>query len=293
MCATIPPGGHHADVLARLTADGRYEFIVGTAEFGNGTTTVHAQIAAAVLATEPGAIRILQSDTDNGGHDTGAYGSAGTVVAGRATQRAAEALRDAILARAADISGQLAAGYSLQGDHVACGTARIALAALGTLTASGVCDGLDRAVSFNVHGFRVAVDTSSGAIRILQSVHAADAGHVINPRQCRGQIEGGIAQALGAAMFEEVVIDNTGQVTTAAFRNYHVPAFADVPRTEVFFADTRDANGPFGAKSMSEAPFNPVAAALANAVRDATGVRFTSLPLAADRVWERLQRAVV
>ena len=287
-CETVPPGGHHADVRARLLSGGRYEFIVGTAEFGNGTTTVHTQIAATVLGTDASRIAVRQSDTDNGGHDTGAYGSAGTVVAGHATFRAAEALRDAILAAAASASGQPVSACRLAADHVTCGPDRVALATLGIIEAAGACDGLQRSVSFNVQGFRIAVNRSTGAMRILQSVHAADAGRVINPMQCRGQVEGGIAQALGAALYEEVTIDGAGKVTTAAFRSYHIPAFADVPRTQVFFADTEDRNGPFGAKSMSEAPFNPVAAALANALRDATGVRFTSLPLAADRIYDRL-----
>ena len=288
MCETIPPGGHFADVTARLTVEGRYELVVGTSEFGNGTSTVHAQLAATLLATSPCRVAILQSDTANGGHDTGAYGSAGTVVAGRASARAADALRDAILAAAARASGQPLDSCRLRGDHVDCGTATLPLAALGAISASGFCDGLDRSVSFNVQGFRVAVNTITGAIAILHSVHAADAGQVMNPMQCRGQVEGGIAQALGAALYEEVVIGAGGEVVTAAFRGYHIPTFADVPRTEVFFAATSDANGPFGAKSMSEAPFNPVAAALANAVRDATGVRFTRLPLAADRIYDRL-----
>lgn len=288
MCETIPPGGHYADVVARLTRDGTYEFVVGTSEFGNGTTTVHTQIAATVLGTDVRRIKIKQSDTDNGGHDTGAYGSAGTVVAGRASFRAAEALRDAILAAAALATRQAVGDCRLDDDHVVCGGSRIPLTDVGELVAAGFCDGLDRSVSFNVHGFRVAVNRATGVIRILQSVHGADAGRIMNPMQCRGQVDGGIAQALGAALFEDVVIDGTGKVATSTFRNYHVPTFADVPRTEVFFADTSDANGPFGAKSMSEAPFNPVAAALANAVRNATGVRFTSLPLAADRIFERL-----
>jgi CO/xanthine dehydrogenase Mo-binding subunit len=133
------------------------------------------------------------------------------------------------------------------------------------------------------------VDTDTGEIRILQSVQAADAGTVINPMQCRGQVEGGVAQAVGAALYEQVLIGTDGQVTTTTLRNYHIPAFADVPVTEVYFADTDDPLGPLGAKSMSESPFNPVAPALANAVRDATGVRFTSLPLGRDVVWNRLR----
>jgi len=119
---------------------------------------------------------------------------------------------------------------------------------------------------------------------VLRSVHAADAGTVLNPEQLRGQIEGGVAQALGSARFEELIVRD-GQVVTDVLRQYHLPQFADVPRTEVMFAETADDLGPFGAKSMSEAPYNPVAPALANAVRDATGVRPYELPMSNDRIW--------
>jgi len=155
-----------------------------------------------------------------------------------------------------------------------------------TLEGVGSFDGTPRSIAFNVHGFRVAVHRVTGVIRILQSVQAADAGHVVNPMQCRGQVEGGVAQAIGAALYEHLDVDDAGRVTTPVFRAYHIPAFADVPRTEVLFAETHDTVGPMGAKSMSESPFNPVAPALANAVRDATGMRFTALPLAADRIFE-------
>ncbi|MFI8369049.1 hypothetical protein [Streptomyces sp. NPDC085466] len=79
-------------------------------------------------------------------------------------------------------------------------------------------------------------------------------------------------------------------MTTAAFRRYRPPQYADVPRTEVHFTETSDAIGPLGAKSMSESPFNPVAPAFANALRDATGIRFTELPVTRDRVWLALDR---
>jgi CO/xanthine dehydrogenase Mo-binding subunit len=111
----------------------------------------------------------------------------------------------------------------------------------------------------------------------------------MNPLQLRGQIEGGVVQALGATLYEDVRLDDDGRVITRALRDYHVPLFADAPRTEVFFAQTSDARmGPRGAKPMSESPFNPVAPALANAVRDATGIRFTTLPLTRDRIWMAL-----
>jgi CO/xanthine dehydrogenase Mo-binding subunit len=143
-------------------------------------------------------------------------------------------------------------------------------------------------VAFNAQWFRVAVDPGTGEILILRSVHSADAGKVLNPLQCRGQVEGGVAQALGATLAEHVDVDAEGRVGTVGFRQYHLPTFADVPPTEVHFADTDDAIGPLGAKSMSESPFNPVAPAMANALRDATGVRFTDLPFTRDRVWRAI-----
>jgi CO/xanthine dehydrogenase Mo-binding subunit len=267
MIDTVPPRGHHSQ--ARITAlpGGRFELRVGTAEFGNGTTTVHTQLAATVLGVPAAAIGIKQSDTDVIDYDTGAFGSTGTVVAGTATVVAATDLNSRI--DAARVAGEPVAG----------------------LVGEGSWGGTPRSVAFNVQGFRVAVDPGTGEIRILRSIHAADAGTVINPMQCRGQVEGGVAQALGAALFEHVDISAGGRVTTTTFRGYHVPTMADIPDTEVIFARTADRLGPLGAKSMSESPFNPVAPALANAVRAATGVRFAELPMTRDRVWLQLEQA--
>ncbi|GCD37838.1 oxidoreductase [Streptomyces chrestomyceticus JCM 4735] len=266
MIAAAGPGGHFADARITLTADGTYELAVGSIESGSGTTTALRQIAAAELGTTSARIAVRQADTDAVGHDTGAFGSAGTVVGGEAVLRAARALAGLVRDRAARGGGD------------------------GPLTGYGHATGTPRTVAFNAHWFRVAVDPDSGEIRILRSVHVADAGTVINPMQCRGQVEGGVAQALGAALFEDVRLDGRGAVCTAAFREYRLPAFADVPRTEVYLTETSDTIGPAGAKSMSESPFNPVAPALANALRAATGVRFTRLPLTRDRVWRELAR---
>jgi CO/xanthine dehydrogenase Mo-binding subunit len=288
MLDTIPPGGHDGRTRIRQllppgeatprsvirtpreeTPSGpRYQLFVGTAEFGNGTTTVHRQIAAAALGCSPGQVEVLSSDTDSSGHDTGAYGSTGMVVAGTATLRAARALAEMIAAmklRGNDEDGK-------------------------PLEAEGYCDGRARSVTFCAQGFRVAVNVETGEIKILQSVQAVDAGTVINPVQLRGQVEGGVAQALGAALFEEVRLDDGGRVRTRALREYHVPVLADLPCTEVLFAPGSDPLGPLGAKPMSEAPFNPVAPALANAVRDATGVRVYSLPMRRDSLSDTLAK---
>ncbi|MEU4708696.1 molybdopterin cofactor-binding domain-containing protein [Nocardia salmonicida] len=291
MIATVPPRGHHADATASLLADGRYEIGVGTAEFGNGTTTVHAQLAATALATAAERIVIRQSDTDVVGHDTGAFGSTGTMVAGKASYAAALELHAMMLARAAKVSGHPERDCLLEAGGVRCGDELITAAQLladGELIAHGTHAGTPRSVSFNVHAFRVAVQPSTGTVRILQSIQVADAGTVLNPVQLRGQVEGGVAQALGTALYEDMRSEY-GVVTTRTLRHYHVPQFADLPRTEVYFAETSDELGPLGAKSMSESPYNPVAPALANAIRDAVGVRPDRLPMTADRVWRAIK----
>ncbi|MCA1532019.1 molybdopterin-dependent oxidoreductase [Bradyrhizobium sp. NBAIM03] len=296
MIDTVPPAGHFADATIALNDDGGFDLTVGTAEFGNGTSTVHRQIAATTLATTVDKIRLRQSDTAHGGHDTGAYGSAGTFVAGKATHAASMQLASELKAAAADAWLCDVETCALDADSVVSGVRRMPFTELAKLArergwpfaGSGTSGGTPRSVGFNVQGFRVAVNKATGELRILRSVHAADAGVVANPMQCRGQVEGGVAQALGAALYEEMVIDASGRVTNPKFRDYHLPSFADVPRTEVFFAETSDTIGPLGAKSMSESPYNPVAAALGNAIADATGIRFTAPPFKPDRLFPAL-----
>ncbi|MCU1526268.1 MAG: hypothetical protein JWP75_31, partial [Frondihabitans sp.] len=291
MIATMPPRGHYATASVHLLEGGRFRINAGTAEFGNGTTTVHTQIVASIMDVPQSRITLVTSDTDATTYDTGAFGSAGTVVAGRAVHTAATSLHRelrVIASRAVprppdewivDDSGlRTPHGDRISFDDI------LALAG-GSLSASDSQDGSKRSLAFNVQGFRVAVNEQTGEVRILKSVQAVDAGFVLNPEQLRGQIEGGVAQALGTSLYEEILLDETGAVTTSVFRNYHIPSMADVPETEVLFADTLDDLGPFGAKSMSEAPYNPVAPALANAIRDAIGHRPMELPMSRDRVW--------
>ncbi|MCQ8241522.1 molybdopterin-dependent oxidoreductase [Rhizosaccharibacter radicis] len=291
MIDSAPPFGHKASVRLMLREDGRFELVVGTAEFGNGSTTTHLQIAARTLGTAPCRIAVRQSDTALLDHDTGAFGSTGTAIAGLATQDAARRLLALLREQAAAMHGGAPDTWRLDGDTLSDGVRHLPLSALAPLEADGHASGTPRTVCFNVHGFRLAVHPPTGTIRILRSVHAADAGHVLNPMQCRGQVEGGVAQGLGAALFERIRLDGNGGVENPAFRSYHVPRLADLPRTEVFFADTHDSTGPLGAKSMSESPFNPVPAALANALFDATGVRFTETPFTRDIVWRQLREA--
>ncbi|APF34496.1 molybdopterin-dependent oxidoreductase [Microbacterium paludicola] len=299
MIATMAPFGHIAHTTATLRPDGSYLLRTGTVEFGNGTSTVHRQIASSVLGSEH--LEVRSADTDAVHHDTGAFASAGITVAGKALHAACLTLADRMRQAAAALTETSPADAVLQ----PAGSVRTPVRLVGPaeliaaadpahrdehgLTADGSELGEQRSLAFNVHAVRVAVDPETGSVRILQSVQSADAGVVLNPAQCRGQVEGGVAQGIGSALYEEVMIDDGGRVRNPVFRTYRVPQSADIPDTEVFFAETDDALGPFGAKSMSESPYNPVAPAIGNAIARALGRRPYEQPFSRDRIWRLAQ----
>ncbi|MDT5328934.1 MAG: hypothetical protein QOF31_231 [Mycobacterium sp.] len=293
---TAPPTDHFSDAWATLRGDGTYEIAVGTVEFGEGTSTAHVQIAASVLGTTPSRVHLVQSDTDRTGFDTGAFASAGLFVSGNAVLKASEALRDSILRFAAGHVGVDVAACSMDDDSVRCGDTRLTLADViaaardrgRRFTVSRKAYGSPRSVTSNAHGFRIAVHRITGEIRILYSVHATDPGVVINPEQVRGQIEGGVAQAIGFVLTENFHVDENGVMVNPNLRNYRIPTYADVPRTEVLLVETHDSVGPMASKGIGESNVNPVAPALANALHDATGVRFRDLPLTPERIYDRL-----
>lgn len=294
---TAPPTEHISEAWATLCDDGVYEIAVGTVEFGEGTSTAHVQLAASVLFTTPERIRLIQSDTDRTGFDTGAFASAGLFVAGNAVLRAATALRDRMLLLAADHTGVDRASCFLADDTVVCGGKRIPVTELTAvaaargmrLTEARKAYGSPRSVSCNTQGMRVAVHPVTGEIRILYSVQALDPGVVINPAQVRGQVEGGVAQGIGFVLTENFHLDETGTMRNPNLRNYRIPTYADVPRTDVLIVESTDSAGPMASKGIAESCINPVAPALANAVYDATGVRFRDLPLTPERIFERLK----
>jgi len=282
-----------------LKPDGTYHLAVGSTEMGNGSVTSHRQIAASLLDARADCVAIINADTDLTPYDTGTFASTGTVVAGQAVALTAAALRDNILDFAARHSGMDPAACRLEDGSVVCGNTWIKLSdlhAFGTkaghrFEAKRMFFLTPRSVAFNAQGIRLAVHRMTGEVRILHSVHAADIGRLINPMQCRGQIDGAIAMGFGWALTENMVYDDDGRMLNPALRNYRIPAFADVPRTDIYFADTYDTLGPLGAKSQGECCINPIAPAIANALASATGVRFPHLPFTPDRIFMKLGRA--
>lgn len=167
------------------------------------------------------------------------------MVAGQAVGLAAAALRANILEFAGRHTTTDPASWTLADGYVSNGHRRLSLV---DLHKAGQAAGhrfqakrkaylSPRTVAFNAQGIRLAVNRLTGAVQVLRSVHAADIGRLINPLQCRGQIDGAIAMGLGWALTENMVHSPAGKVVNAAFRNYHIPAYADAPRTEVMFAD--------------------------------------------------------
>ncbi len=297
MLDCVPPTEQRSGSEVSLLPEGGYHFTVGSVEIGNGLVTAQQQIVAQIMGCPTARVTFLNADTDKTPYDSGTFASVGMMVPAKAVENAATALREKILDFAARTSGEQLDRCRMDDEAVVCGDRRVALTELyaaaekagDPLAAFRKAYGSPRTVAFMVYGVRLAVHRVSGEIRILYSAEAVDAGVAINPNQLRGQVIGGVVQGIGYALQEKMVYNAEGAVVNPTLRNYRIPAFADAPVTEVFFADTYDKIGPLGAKSIAENTINPVAPAIGNALRAATGLRFTALPFSEDRIFARLQ----
>jgi putative selenate reductase molybdopterin-binding subunit len=137
--------------------------------------------------------------------------------------------------------------------------------------------------SFACHAAEVEVDLETGEVKVLKIAAAHDLGRVINRLGAEGQVEGGAIQAMGLALSEQL-IQRDGKIVNPNFVDYRIPSSLDAPPIEVAFVETIDPHGPHGAKGLAETAINPIAAAIANAVFHATGVRVRSLPITAEKI---------
>lgn len=299
MLDCVPPTEQRSGANVELRADGGYHFTVGSSEIGNGLVTAQQQVVAQIMGCSTSRVSFLNADTDKTPYDSGTFASVGMMVPTKAVEGAARALREKILAYASRTSGVALENCRIDGESVICGDSRIALT---ELFATGMSAGEEfaafrkaygspRTVAFIAYGVRLAVHRITGEVAILFNCEAVDAGVIVNPNQVRGQVIGGVVQGIGFTLYEKMLYNEFGAVTNPTLRNYRIPAFADAPETEVFFAKTFDKIGPLGAKSIAENTINPVAPAIGNALRVATGVRFTSLPFTEDRIFAKLQEA--
>jgi putative selenate reductase molybdopterin-binding subunit len=136
----------------------------------------------------------------------------------------------------------------------------------------------------------VLVDTGSGQVTVERLLMVVDCGRVINPLTAAGQVEGGLAQALGFALCEEMVYDSEGKPLNTQFGSYHILKSNETPAMDVIFVQTDDPSGPFGAKSVAEIPMDGVSPALVSAIHNATGVWVRTLPITPERLWYALNQ---
>jgi CO/xanthine dehydrogenase Mo-binding subunit len=142
---------------------------------------------------------------------------------------------------------------------------------------------------FAGHLVRVRVDRETGRTTILDHVVAQDVGFAINPSAVQGQVMGGAAQGIGWGLYEQVAYDDAGGLVTGTFADYTIPKAPHIPRIDTVLVEVPSEDGPFGAKGVGEPPVIPAAAAIANAIADATGARPTSLPISAEQVMSALR----
>ena len=299
MSMMIYRGGPGSDSSAEVRIDrsGRIALITGLMDVGEGATTVLPQMAAEVLGVACEDIDVVNGDTETTPHAPITAGSAATFSTGTAVVQAAANLRRQILQLG--VTGlevpaeqlEIKEGFVTVKDDpgrritLAQVTRRMDpeyLSAKSTITPGSV----DYIVnSFGAHFVEVEVDTDTGRVRVVDYVAAHDSGRIINPRTALGQVEGGVFQMLGLALTEELVTDGpTGVTLNGSYLEHKSPTIQDVPEIRVIFTDVSDPVGPLGAKALGEVPCAGVAAAIANAVYDAVGIRFQALPLTPDRV---------
>lgn len=301
MHGTSIPGDDMGAASVKVNEDGTFNVLCGATDIGTGSDTVLAQIAAEVLGCDTEHILMYSSDTDMTPFDVGAYASSTTYISGRAVQKAAEQVRDALLDVAAGLLGEpaveLRGGFACAASGKRVTIADVAVESLygarkrqiqGTASKLSA----DSPPPFAATFAEVEVDLETGKIDVLHLVQVVDCGVAINPMQAEGQVEGGTAQALGYALFEEMLYDEKGRLRNASFSDYRIATARDMPRMTTKLVTTYEPSGPFGAKSIAEIPLDGPAPAIANAVRDATGVRVNTIPMTPERVWRALQTRV-
>jgi xanthine dehydrogenase molybdenum-binding subunit len=289
--------------IVKLDDFGRVSLITGATEIGQGSETVLAMIVAETLGIPLDRVDVVNSDTAVKPWDVGAHASRTTFIAGNAARLAAEKLRGQLLAMAAaELEApaerlRAADGWIFVAGEPARRIAYDRAARTGhlrergqTLVAEAFYDPptemLDKDLRGNVsatYGFAAQaavldVETATGLIRVRRLVSAHDVGRALNPLAAEGQIHGGIHMGLGYALSERLVVEQ-GQVLTASFMDYAILRAGDMPELVVRLIESGESEGPFGAKGLGESGVIPVSAAVANAVKDAIGVRFTELPI--------------
>jgi CO/xanthine dehydrogenase Mo-binding subunit len=297
----IGPGA--TSVVMRLLPGGEVEVITGVADQGGGAHTVLRRVAAAVLSVQPGRVVIRHVDTAGPAPDPGVGGQRITHVLGRAAQAGATEMKSRLEELAAEAMGWPAGEVHLEQDRFVAGDNSASFEEVAEQIAKGppveiqgVYDGNHKPGEpgdFEFAGYVVqtSVDRETGHVNVDSVLLVADVGTIINPIAHQGQLEGGLMFGIGAALMEELNIQD-GRVTTPTLGEYKLPCAQDTPRFRtVLLHDPTDGPGPLGAKAAGELTNTSVAPAVANAVAAACGARITHMPLTAERILQALDGA--
>ena len=290
----------------KLNDDGSFNLLVGATDLGTGSDTILAQMAAEILGVNTEDIIVYSSDTDFTPFDKGAYASSTTYISGTAVIKAAIEVSEKICARAVKMfaaNGKVVAADEItlkEGCAIAPDGSRITLAEIALESLHHAEQEQIMAVAsyvspsspppFAAQFATVLVDTETGQVKIEDLVMAVDGGVIINPATASGQIEGGMAQALGYAVCEEMRYDEHGVAREKDLVDYHIFRADEMPNMKTIFVQTYEPTHPFGAKAVAEIPMDGVAPAVGNAVLDACGAQIYANPITPEKVWESLKR---
>lgn len=294
----------------RVGEDGEKVFLyAGTSEIGQGSDTVLCQMVAEELGIQYNQVTILHADSAVTPTDLGSYASRVTFMAGNAVVDAAKNIKKIIHNYWKEIYPG-SSSLTFKNNMISDGANKMLFSALttqyfrenGPLIASGMYNtpklggdykgatvGTSPAYSFGAMVAEVDVDADTGLVTV-EKVHAVhDSGTIINPVTLAGQVEGAIVMGMGETLMEKVEHEN-GYLHNPNFHDYLIPTIADVPEIYTYSIPGPDPNGPFGAKEVGEGSILPVMGAIANAIDDAVGVRITSLPITAEKIYQALKR---
>lgn len=288
-------------VTVRLSEEGHYNMMIGATDMGTGCDTILAQMAADCLDCGVDDIVTFGVDTDASPYDSGSYASSTTYITGMAVVKACEELRKKIILQGAEIL-EIApeqADFDGQSVYETAGRRFVSLKDISTrqmcgselpLEATASHFGTKSPAPFMCGMAEVEVDLETGKIDLIEYKAAVDCGTVINPNLARIQAEGGIAQGIGMALFEDISYTDKGKLKENSFMQYKIPARVEVPRIQVEFESSFEPTGPFGAKSIGEVVMNTPPPAIAHAVYNATGIWFRELPITPEKVIRGLNK---
>ena len=286
-----------ASATLKLHDSGDYTLYIGVTDMGQGCDTVTAQMAAEILEVPMEKIIVNSADTDVSPYDPGAYASSGTYVTGNAVILAAKKMREEVMKMASFLMKTPIEELEYMGEYVQdkngnqlslkeIGIRSVSFEGMNQLTTTATWGGKTSPPPFIASFAEVEVDTLTGETKVIDFLSVVDCGLPINPALAQVQVEGGIAQGIGLALYEDIQFDERGKMKHDTLMQYKIPSRKDLGNNiKVMFSYSDEPTGPFGAKSIGEVVINTASPAIADAIYNATNRRLRSLPMTSEKIF--------